>query len=129
MPYAYNKGADQPAHPRNLISTFVVRCLDSIMPLVSIAEVSRLELVAVAEQTGLSHTWSKLFEDTFSRDAAHMYCIICFVYLIYWLTSQSQMSPVKRICVFEHSVMTKFNCACPATQRGQGSGFLSEGSS
>ena len=24
------------------------------------------------------------------------------------------MSPVKRICVFEHSVMTNFNCACPA---------------
>ena len=42
---------------------------------------------------------------------------------------QHYMSPVKRICVFEHSVMTNFNCACPAIQRGQGSGFLSEGSS
>ena len=42
MPYANNKGADQPAHPRCLISTFVVRCLDSIMPLVSISEISRL---------------------------------------------------------------------------------------
>ena len=41
----------------------------------------------------------------------------------------TQMSPVKRICVFEHSVMTSFNCACPAIQRGQGSGFLSEDSS
>ena len=39
------------------------------------------------------------------------------------------MSPVKRICVFEHSVMTNFNCACSAIQRGQGSGFLSEDSS
>ena len=37
------------------------------------------------------------------------------------------MSRVKRICVFEHSVMTNFNCACPAIQKGQGSGFLSEG--
>ena len=35
----------------------------------------------------------------------------------------------KRICVFEHSVMTNFNCVCPAIQRDQGSGFLSEGSS
>ena len=26
MPYANNKDADQPAHPRSLISTFVVRC-------------------------------------------------------------------------------------------------------
>ena len=40
-----------------------------------------------------------------------------------------QMGPVKRICVFEHSVMTNFSCACPAIQRGQWSGFLSEGSS
>ena len=39
------------------------------------------------------------------------------------------MDRVKRICVFEHSVMINFNCACPAIQRGQGSGFLSEGSS
>ena len=36
---------------------------------------------------------------------------------------------VKQICVFEHSVKTNFNCACPAIQRGQGSGFLFEGSS
>ena len=31
MPYANNKGADQPVHPRNLISAFVVRSLDSII--------------------------------------------------------------------------------------------------
>ena len=36
MPYANNKGADQPAHPRSLISAFVVRCLDSIIPVVAI---------------------------------------------------------------------------------------------
>ena len=29
-PYTKNKGVDQPAHPRSLISTFVVRNLDSI---------------------------------------------------------------------------------------------------
>ena len=40
-----------------------------------------------------------------------------------------KLSPVKRICVFEHSVMTNFNCACTAIQRGQRSDFLSEGSS
>ena len=42
MPYANNKGADQPAHPRSLISAFVVSCLDSIISLDSIAEISRL---------------------------------------------------------------------------------------
>ena len=31
VPYANNKGADQPAHLRSLISIFVVRCLDSIV--------------------------------------------------------------------------------------------------
>ena len=41
----------------------------------------------------------------------------------------NNVSRVKRICVFEHSVMTKFNCVCPAIQRGQESWFLSEGSS
>ena len=29
--YANNKGADQPAHPRSLISVFIVRYLDSII--------------------------------------------------------------------------------------------------
>ena len=42
MSYANNKDADQPAHPRSLISTFVVRCLDSIISLGSIDEISRL---------------------------------------------------------------------------------------
>ena len=42
MSYANNKGTDQPAHLCSLISAFVVRCLDSIMSLDSIAEISRL---------------------------------------------------------------------------------------
>ena len=42
MLYANNKGADQPAHPHSLISSFVVRCLDSIISLDYIAEISRL---------------------------------------------------------------------------------------
>ena len=31
MPYANNKGADQTEHPRSLISTFIVCCLDTVM--------------------------------------------------------------------------------------------------
>ena len=42
MSYANNKGADQPAHPRSLISAFVVRCLDSVMSLVSVTIISSL---------------------------------------------------------------------------------------
>ena len=41
MPYANNKSADQPAHPRRQISTFVVRCLDSMICALDISKVSR----------------------------------------------------------------------------------------
>ena len=59
MSYANNKGADQPVHPCSLISTFVVRCLDSIIPLVSISKFSSLYLASMAAQASLSLTWSK----------------------------------------------------------------------
>ena len=71
MPYANNKGADQPAHPRSLISPFVVCCLDSMICILAIPKVSRFQLASVAEQTGLNLTCSKIPEDTFSRDVAH----------------------------------------------------------
>ena len=41
---------------------------------------------------------------------------------IFWLF-YLHMSPVKQICVFEHSVMTNFNCACPDIQRGRDLAF------
>ena len=41
MPWANNKGADQPAHPRSLISAFIVHCQDRMIPLVYISEISR----------------------------------------------------------------------------------------
>ena len=59
LPYANNKSADQPAHPHSLISAFVVRCLGSLIPLVSISEVSSLYLASVAVQAGLCLTWSE----------------------------------------------------------------------
>ena len=59
LPYANNKDADQPAHPRSLISVFVIRCLDSIVPLFAIFERSRLWLASVAAQAGLCLTWSQ----------------------------------------------------------------------
>ena len=55
MPYANNKGAD----PGSLIIAFVVRCLDSIIHVVSISEISSLYLASVAEQAGLSLPWSQ----------------------------------------------------------------------
>ena len=72
MPYANNKGADQPAHPRSLISAFVVRCQDRMIRLVYISEISRVQLVFVAEQVSLCLAWSESPEDTFSHGVAHM---------------------------------------------------------
>ena len=70
MSYANNKGTDQPAHPRSLISAFVVCCLDSVTSLVSVTKISSLKLAS--EQASLSLTWSETPEDTFSHDEAQI---------------------------------------------------------
>ena len=67
MLYANTKGADQPTHPHSLISVFVVRCLDRMIPMFDISKIARLYLATEAEQVGLSHTWSETPED-----AAHL---------------------------------------------------------
>ena len=61
----------------------------------------------------------------FWRSSLYRVYTVCHSNRILWM----HLSPVKRICVFVHSIITNFNCTCPAIQRGQGSGFLSEGSS
>ena len=73
MQYANNKGADQPAHPRSLISTFVVCCLGSMICILALSRVSRFYLIIVAVQAGMNFTWSKIPEDTFSRDEAQLH--------------------------------------------------------
>ena len=60
LPYANNKGADRPAHPRSLISAFVVHCLSSIIPLVSISEILSHYLASMAAQAGSCLTWSQI---------------------------------------------------------------------
>ena len=55
-PYANNKGADQSTHPRSLISTFVVRYLDSIIHIIAKSKISRPYFVFAAEQADLSLT-------------------------------------------------------------------------
>ena len=77
MPYANNKGADQPAHPRSLIGALVVRCVDSIIPLLAIAEISRPWLVSVAEQADLGLTWSQTPKTCFlmAWPSCHQYLV------------------------------------------------------
>ena len=72
--YANNEGTDQTAHPRSLISAFVIRCLDSIS-LDSKAEISRLELASVAAQAGFCLAWSETPEATFCHVAAQIYSL------------------------------------------------------
>ena len=79
MSYANNKGTDQPAHPGSLISTFVVCCQDSIIFLVSISEISSLQLASVAEQASLSLTWSETPKDKFCPVMAHISFDTCFM--------------------------------------------------
>ena len=52
--FANNKGADQPAHPHNLISSFVIPLWYSIIFRIIMSEISILLLVSVAKETGLS---------------------------------------------------------------------------
>ena len=52
--FAKHKGADQPALPRNLISAFVIRVLQSIISKLAVNKTSNFYLVSVAEETGFS---------------------------------------------------------------------------
>ena len=79
MSYANNEGADQPAHPRSLSGAFVVRCLDSIISLDSIAKISSLQLAPVAAQACLCLVWSETPEDTFCHDEAHLYILMSWL--------------------------------------------------
>ena len=90
MQYANNKGADQPAHPRSLISAIVVRCLDSIIPLVSISETSSLYLASMAVQASPSLTWSQTPKTGFL-----VTWLICFSGISYWYLSHCTIKPTK----------------------------------
>ena len=65
--FANNKGADQPAHPRSLISAFVIRILDSIISKLATGEISIFYLVCVARETGLSLAFSETRRQVLSR--------------------------------------------------------------
>ena len=71
MSYANNKGGDQPAHARSLMSAFVP--LPRLCNVFSFCNQNfNLMLASVAEQASLSLAWSETPEDTFSHDEAHI---------------------------------------------------------
>ena len=105
MPYAHNKGADQPAHPRSLIGAFVFHCLDSIIPLLSKSKISRLASLERWVCEWCCHYIAKIdikikllivFESTFqfildtfeSFVVAGLGCCLAGEELITWLSTQ-----------------------------------------
>ena len=62
----------------SLIGAFVVHCLDRIISLDFIAEISRLLLASVAAQVGLCLAWSETPEDTFCRVVVQIYLNVQF---------------------------------------------------
>ena len=64
--FANNKGADQPVHPRRLISVFVIRFLESTISKLTTSEISIFQLVPVAEETGLNLALSEPPRQVFS---------------------------------------------------------------
>ena len=70
---ANNKGPDQPAHPRRLISTLVIPILESLISKLATCEISIFLLVSVAGETGLILALIVGNpEDRFCRVKAHM---------------------------------------------------------
>ena len=51
MPYVNDKDSDQPVHPHSLISKVVVRCFDSIIPIVTCTHKVRLPVLLYAVKT------------------------------------------------------------------------------
>ena len=63
----------QPAHSHSQISAFIVRCLETITPIVALPDISGLCLASVAVQTDLSLSWfAHTVEDRFSHDVAQL---------------------------------------------------------
>ena len=83
-----NKVADQPAHPRSLISAIAIRLLESMIAKVATCKLSIFLLVAVAEQTGkFGHYLVGNHKEMFSRNPGHALMLNLYLSLPYW-TSQ-----------------------------------------
>ena len=76
--YVNKKGADEPAHPCNLISTFLAHCLDSLIPMVSISEIPSLASVC---------SWAGWFES--HLDAQLWRLVFLMTRLIFWYDTKS----------------------------------------
>ena len=67
-----NEGADQPVHPRILLSALVFRLLKSTISKLALSELSIFWLVSVAEETGLKLALSDTPKTGFCHDEAQL---------------------------------------------------------
>ena len=124
---APSEDSDQPGHLPTLIRVFAVRMKKAWVLSYPLSAQRRLRSDWADAQADLSLCWVHSHAVGFV-----MSWLICTL-LLYQLqflkflsiewekqtnSNTCSMGPVKRICVFEHSVMTNCNCACPAIQRG-----------
>ena len=63
--FANNKGADQLAHPRSLISAFAIHKLNRIVFKLAQSEISLFYLVSVAEKAGFGMIFSETLKTGF----------------------------------------------------------------
>ena len=80
--FANNKGADQPTHPRNLISAFFIHLLKSSLPKLATSENWIFWPVSVAEQVGLGMLWSKTHN--FGQEAIYYIVLFQLIVLMWW---------------------------------------------
>ena len=93
-----NKGPDQPAHPRSLISNFVVCFFRGIIPRLALCEkISIFYLACLAEWTGLRLAFVGNPEDRFSRVVA---CVACS-------TALGQIFQVQQIIILKTNIMRR----------------------
>ena len=72
MPYVNNKSTDHPAHPHRLINAFLVRCLDSIIPISIIPILAKYKISRLCGCTGRFVSYLVADpKDGFSRDVPH----------------------------------------------------------
>ena len=72
LPYATNKGTDQPARPRRLVSAFIIRCQDSITLILAKSKKFKTLASFCGCAGRVEPTLVAKPEDRFSRDEAHI---------------------------------------------------------
>ena len=98
MPYANNKGTDQPVHSHSDQHLCCSLPIDSIMSLISILAISCPKLGSIAEQAGLNLTWSQTPKKRFSRDETHTHSWLSVMdssTLANWVPWTATLKPTK----------------------------------